>query len=227
MATTSTFILDPYFGELFSSYTPAQQAANVDSLRTLMDKIQSGDAHARREMGIMSHPADGEEDAEDEVRVALAQCSWQMAQLLRFSSPPRLAEAEPYLRTALAHAPNDPDPTLYLSVVLSLNSARSEEAMSTYNGIINASGNVYTNAWAGAALARMLRRTGRTAEAQTLEARAVASLRGLPPASVRMLLPSDDTAILEHPAVRALLGSDSASATGPGAPLRKSTAVTA
>ena len=85
MSTESTFYLDPYFGELFSSYTPAQQASNVETLRTLMDKIHSGDAHARREMGIMSHPADGEEDSEDEVRVALAQCSWQMAQLLRVS----------------------------------------------------------------------------------------------------------------------------------------------
>lgn len=83
--STSTFILDPYFGELFSSYTPAQQAANVDTLRALMDKIQAGDIHARREMGIMSDPDDGEEDAEDEVRIALAQCSWQMAQLLRVS----------------------------------------------------------------------------------------------------------------------------------------------
>ncbi|KZV61997.1 hypothetical protein PENSPDRAFT_759037 [Peniophora sp. CONT] len=224
--STSTFILDPYFGELFSSYTPAQQAAHIDSLRTLMDKIQSGDAHARREMGIMSHPEDGEEDAEDEVRVALAQCSWQMAQLLRFSSPPRLAEAEPYLRTALAHAPNDTDPTLYLAVVLSLTPARGEEALATYNAVINVSGNVYTNAWAGAALARMLRRTGRTTEAQALETRAVAALDGLPPASVRMLL-SDNVAILEHPAVRALLNPEPAPTAGAGVPLRRSTAVTA
>ena len=85
MSTESTFYLDPYFSELFSNYTPAQQANYVDNLRELMDKIQSGDAHARREVGIMSHPLDGEEDAEDEVRVALAQCSWQMAQLLRVS----------------------------------------------------------------------------------------------------------------------------------------------
>ena len=69
--------------------------------------------------------------------------------------------------------PNDPDPTLYLAVVLSLTPARAEEAMATYNAAINASRNVCTNAWAGAALARMLRREGRIAEAQALESRAV------------------------------------------------------
>ena len=165
---------------------------------------------------------------------------------LQFSSPPRLAEAEPYLRTVLAHAPNDLDPTLYLAVVLSLTPASGEEALATYNTAITTSGNVYTNAWAGAALARMLRRAGRTTEAQALEARAVyvsmpsstiyqvsshcyisAALDGLPPASVRMLL-SDDATILEHHAVRALLNPEpTSSAGGPGVPLRKSTAVTA
>ena len=92
---------------------------------------------------------------------------------MQFSSPPRLAEAEPYLRTILSLVPNDPDPTLYLAVVLSLTPARAEEAMATYNAAINASRNVCTNAWAGAALARMLRREGRSAEAQALESRAV------------------------------------------------------
>ncbi|KAI0029821.1 hypothetical protein K488DRAFT_10909, partial [Vararia minispora EC-137] len=154
-------------------YSPAQQARTIATLQDNMSKLRARDVYTLREMGIM-HTQD--DDASEEVAAALIRCHWQMAQLLRFSTPSRIAEAETHIRAVLtAYDQQNPgtvdaEPALYLAVILARIPEHEDEALALYRA---ASASRYigagTRVWAQAAIARMLRRTGRQTEAQEAE----------------------------------------------------------
>ncbi|KZV73043.1 hypothetical protein PENSPDRAFT_575246 [Peniophora sp. CONT] len=168
------------------------------------------------------------EDPIDEARVeveraqVLDTCNWQMANLLRYSQPSRITEAEPYLRAVIeGHEGPTPEdtPAMLLAVALHKTPGRENEAYKILKDAMehgDGGAGPYTFLWAKSAIARMLRRVKRDEEAKELEEEVIDWIKwhpyGMPPSKLRALVVDDaepddaPNAILDDPRVKEQLG---------------------
>ncbi|PSR73258.1 hypothetical protein PHLCEN_2v10873 [Hermanssonia centrifuga] len=114
-------ILSSHFRMVFEeTLSPARQRQAVDALKDYIAELKYGNTEQRIELGVIDTD-DALVDAK--VKAALDRCYSQLVVFLRFSTPSRLAEAEPYLRSLLHGSPSSTaqeiHTCLYLAAALS------------------------------------------------------------------------------------------------------------
>ncbi|KAJ6612819.1 hypothetical protein B0H10DRAFT_2222838 [Mycena sp. CBHHK59/15] len=116
-------------------------------------------------------------------------CNWQLAKCLRYSTPTRIAEAALYLEQVIAHFNSahtngevDVTPMLYLSVALHKEPGQEDAAFKT-------------QLWSRACFSRLLRRTGRVADAEQQEEK----IRDYIKSHLYAITPNDFRALLTDP----------------------------
>lgn len=156
----------------------------------------------------------------------LDKCNWQLAQLLRYSTPSRIMEAVGPLtvvlnayRTFNGDKKVDVVPNLYLAVALSKVAGEETRAIETYKLAVD---NLHSGPlkkpqknliWAMANMAHLFRRLDRIPEAEEQEKLAREWILGhpysFPPSEIRSVFHNDDGTgihILDHPSITKLFG---------------------
>ncbi|KAM6494606.1 hypothetical protein JOM56_009229 [Amanita muscaria] len=216
-------ILDPYLANIYPQIPPEQQRQGVDVLKAKCTAIE-GAGSTEAQLAMM-----GQSDAislpEDKRRAIVAggldQCYWQLSMFLRYSTPSRIAEATPYLKSVLAHfaveKPGETDvvPLLYLGVALHKVPGEESAALNAFTTAFDHGvdvGSTSTMLWARGCMSRLLRRLGKIQEAEQQESEIRDWLRwhkfGMPQSEFINLVTDPDHEgedhVMDHPEMQKL-----------------------
>ncbi|KAM6494819.1 hypothetical protein JOM56_009442 [Amanita muscaria] len=216
-------ILDPCLAQVCSQLPPEHQRQLVDVLKAKCTDIE-GASSTEAQLAMIGQ-SDSISLPEDKRRAIVAsgldQCRWQLCMFLRYSTPSRIAEATPYLKSVLAHfaaeKPGEIDviPLLYLGVALHKVPGEESAALNAFttafdHGVDRESTN--NMLWARGCMSRLLRRLGKIREAEQQESEIRDWLRwhkfGMPKSEFINLVTDPDHEgkdhVMDHPEMQKL-----------------------
>ncbi|KAF9046731.1 hypothetical protein BJ165DRAFT_1527797 [Panaeolus papilionaceus] len=181
-------VLHPHMPQEFPSFPPHVQRKAIRLLEGLLEEVRADASIAHlRQLGLMDKDEAEAAQHDDELKGVFKSntidaCCWQLAQLLKASTPTRIGEAVPHLtyvvnlRHAQApeHADIDVIPLLYLGVAQarSGDDQRAIDTLETAMSRLNMPGvqdHPWNMMWARAHLAWLYRKEGRVSEAESQE----------------------------------------------------------
>ncbi|KAJ7094004.1 hypothetical protein B0H15DRAFT_831567 [Mycena belliarum] len=221
-------------GIICNAISPAEQNALVTVLQTLRTEVAThgNTLEYFKGLGVMGANIMDADLAQSKAHV-LDFINWRLAVALRYSTPTRIAEAVPYLEEVIAcfesqnpDSEKDVTPLLYLAVALHKQPGKESDAVGHFRAAYVAAPAVEfqyrTQLWSRACFSRLLRRMGRTAEAEEQEKVIRDWLQwhpyGMPPSEFVNLvtdpLHEGPDYILDHPLVKRMF--DGMVEMGPG-----------
>ncbi|KAF9461810.1 hypothetical protein BDZ94DRAFT_1263047 [Collybia nuda] len=193
LGPTPVVLIDSRIPRIFNIISDEDQRGLVSQLEDFIEEVKAdGSIPHLLHLGVLSpQNMDEKHIKKDHL---LEKCCWQLAQLYRFSTPSRIAEAVPAIQfVSEIYQRENPDvavkkdvvPMLYLGVALSRSRKHDDEALNTLEQALAAADltpdqNLKNTLWGRAEYSRLLRRFGKMAEAEAQESHIRSWLLGHP-----------------------------------------------